>query len=101
MKTPPVKCQLEFKLSFEEVWDFNVKFNDWSTSDITLAHKTKNSKHNPYMEVKFDPQYKDHCVENKVIATKVIRNRSTAYWAGIGLKAGGEGDKLVFRGTMS
>ena len=100
MKTPPVKCQLEFKLSFEEIWDFNVKFMDWSTSDLTLA-QPKNSKFNPYMDVKFDPQYKDNIVENAVISTKVIKNRSTAYWAGIGSKAGGTGDKLVFRGTMS
>ena len=37
------KVQLEFKLIFEEIWDFKVVFIDWRTSSLQNINKQKDN----------------------------------------------------------
>ena len=44
-----LKCRLQFKIVFEEVWDFFLKFQDWRTTDL---EKCSTSSINPQLEIK-------------------------------------------------
>ena len=47
-------CTLTFKMVFEEIWDFLLKFLDWRTSNLENEHDDKKQSINPRIDVKLD-----------------------------------------------
>ncbi len=80
--------QLNFKLYFEEVWDYMIKFIDWRTSNLE----------NRFEATSISPKLEFNLVSKNVIENKAqsvaMKNSKLPYWEEVG-------KGIIYRGTYS
>lgn len=85
------QAKLNFKLVFEEVWDFLLQFVDFRTSNLeNLKANAPQTTINPKLEIKLDSKN----AINKTTESQTLRNQRLPYWPQVG-------QGIVFRGTAS
>lgn len=85
-----MKCTLDFKLLFEEKWDYMINFIDWRTSNLEDRYSQKPGTLNPKLEFHLSSK---NVIKNKA-QSNVLKNTKLPYWQQVG---GG----IIYRGTFS
>ena len=70
-------CTLNFKLVFEEFWDFLLKFLDWRTSNLTNDLRLERQNINPKIEIELDSKA---AIRSSVIS-ETLKNTKMPYWS--------------------
>jgi hypothetical protein len=55
-KVGSLKWTLNFKIVFEEIWDFYLKFRDWRTTNLAYPRRSplEGNKIKPWLHIKLD-----------------------------------------------
>ena len=85
-----MKCTLNFKINFEEVWDYMVKFIDWRTSNLEDRFKEKNDTITPKLEFNLSSR---NVIANRAESNS-LKNEKLPYWQEVG-------KGITYRGTYS
>ena len=71
-----MKCTLNFKLVFEEVWDYMINFIDWRSSNLEDKFADKATQQNPKLTFEMSSP---NVIENRA-ESSVLKNTKLPYW---------------------
>ena len=71
-----MKCTLNFKLVFEEVWDYMINFIDWRSSNLEDRHNPRPGQLNPKLEFNMASP---NVISNRA-ASSILKNTKLPYW---------------------